>query len=256
MSAPAPAAKAGPKPAAQEQEEAQRAEKSAEKGAQRPKPKPAPYRGSRSGGEFRSYAQAAQTAFATVRNLLSTLTASRISRGDPEPVPFPVNARPLSSGELQRELQQLQVAAIEASSAETTLKERVVEKVRASGDSKLDEEQQGTLDVVDRFFRSVVESPKLSEYAQERIRQLEVPVLKVVMRDPAFFDDMDSPVRGVMNRLAQLGAKGGRINPVVQRRVDELIQRIATCSCCQDMRSLMRSSSLSSKANRKEGRRW
>lgn len=231
-SGPAPAAKAGPKPAAQEQEEAQRAEKSAkknaEKGAQRPKPKPAPYRGSRSGGEFRSYAQAAQTAFATVRNLLSTLTASRISRGDPEPVPFPVNARPLSSGELQRELQQLQVAAIEASSAETTLKERVVEKVRASGDSKLDEEQQGTLDVVDRFFRSVVESPKLSEYAQERIRQLEVPVLKVVMRDPAFFDDMDSPVRGVMNRLAQLGAKGGRINPVVQRRVDELIQRIAT----------------------------
>jgi len=190
--------------------------------------KSAPARVGRTGGEFRGYAQAAQTAFATVRNLLSTLTASRVARGDPEPVAFPANARPLSSGELQRELQQLQVAAVDASSEAVTLKERVVEKVRASGDSKLNEEQEGTLDVVDRFFRSVVESPKLSEYAQERIRQLEVPVLKVVMRDPAFFDDLDSPVRGVMNRLAQLGVKGGRINPVVQRRVDELIQKIAT----------------------------
>ncbi|WP_273205346.1 DUF1631 family protein [Marinobacter subterrani] len=180
------------------------------------------------GGEFRGYAQAAQTAFATVRNLLNTLTASRVARGDPEPLAFPPNARPLSAGELQRELQQLQVQPVAAGEEPVPLKERVVEKVKESGDSRLNEEQQGTLDVVDRFFRSVVESPKLSDYAQQRMRQLEVPVLKVVMRDPAFFDDQDSPVRGVMNRLAQLGVKGGRINPVVQRRVDELVQRITT----------------------------
>ncbi len=183
---------------------------------------------SRLGSEFQGYAQAAQTAFATVRNLLTTLSASRVARGDPEPLPFAPNARPLSSGELQRELQQLQVEVPESGEAVAPLRERVVEKVRESGDTRLDEEQQGTLDVVDRFFRSVVESPKLSEYAQQRMRQLEVPVLKVVMRDPGFFDDQDSPVRGVMNRLAQLGVKGGRINPVVQRRVDELIQRITT----------------------------
>lgn len=183
---------------------------------------------SRLGSEFQGYAQAAQTAFATVRNLLTTLSASRVARGDPEPLPFAPNARPLSSGELQRELQQLQVEVPESGEAVAPLRERVVEKVRESGDTRLDEEQQSTLDVVDRFFRSVVESPKLSEYAQQRMRQLEVPVLKVVMRDPGFFDDQDSPVRGVMNRLAQLGVKGGRINPVVQRRVDELIQRITT----------------------------
>ncbi|AXS83447.1 DUF1631 family protein [Marinobacter sp. Arc7-DN-1] len=180
------------------------------------------------GGDFRGYAQAAQTAFATVRNLLNTLTASRVARGDPEPVPFQPNARPLSSGELQRELQQLQAQPLDSGDEMAPLRERVVEKVRESGDNRLNEEQQGTLDVVDRFFRSVVESPKLSDYAQQRMRQLEVPVLKVVMRDPAFFDDQDSPVRGVMNRLAQLGVKGGRINPVVQRRVDELVHRITT----------------------------
>ena len=180
------------------------------------------------GGEFRGYAQAAQTAFATVRNLLNTLSASRVARGDPEPLPFQPNARPLSSGEFQRELQQLQSQPVDTGEELAPLKERVVEKVKASGDNRLDEEQQETVDVVDRFFKSVVESPKLSEYAQQRMRQLEVPVLKVVMRDPAFFDDQDSPVRGVMNRLAQLGVKGGRINPVVQRRVDELVDRITT----------------------------
>ncbi|MDO6441420.1 DUF1631 family protein [Marinobacter sp. 2_MG-2023] len=182
----------------------------------------------RLGSEFRGYAQAAQTAFATVRNLLGTLAASRATRGETEPAPFPVNAQPMTSGELQRELQQLQAEPVASASNVIPLRERVVEKVLESGEKKLDDEQQGTLDVVDRFFNSVTESPKLSEYAQERMRQLEVPVLKVVMRDPAFFDDRNSPVRGVMNRLAQIGVKGGRLNPVVQRRVDELIQRITT----------------------------
>ncbi|RBW49058.1 DUF1631 family protein [Marinobacter sp. F3R11] len=182
----------------------------------------------RLGSEFRSYAQAAQTAFATVRNLLGTLAASRATRGEAEPTPFPANAEPMSPGELQRELQQLQTEPVASASNVVPLRERVVDKVREIGTKKLDDEQQGTLDVVDRFFNSVTESPKLSGYAQRRMRQLEVPVLKVVMRDPAFFDDKNSPVRGVMDRLAQLGIKGGRLNPVVQRRVDELIQRITT----------------------------
>ncbi|MFL1456500.1 DUF1631 family protein [Marinobacter sp. GN3S48] len=184
--------------------------------------------GKRAPMEFRGYANAAQTAFATVRNLIGTLAASRLARGDAEPMAFAPNARPLSTGELHRELQQLQVESTVLSAEAATLRERVVERVKDSGKHALNEEQQDTLDVVDRFFRSVVESPKLSDYAQSHMRQLEVPVLKVVMRDPAFFDDQDSPVRGVMNRLAQLGVKGGRINPVVQRRVDELIHRIAT----------------------------
>lgn len=178
--------------------------------------------------EFRGYASAAQTAFATVKNLLGTLSASRLARGDVAPTDFASGARELSAGELQKQLQELQVQAATVAPDQPSLRERVVEMVKESGEHALAEEQQSTLDVVDRFFNSVVESPKLSEYAQSRMRQLEVPVLKVVMRDPEFFDDQESPVRGVMNRLAQLGVKGGRINPVVQRRIDELIQRIAT----------------------------
>src|SRR5690554_132159 len=183
---------------------------------------------SRLSGEFRGYAQAAQTAFSTVRNLLTTLQTSRVARGESPREDFAPNARPLSTGELHRELQELQLRSAGPEESAAPLKERVVEKIKETGEARLDDEQQQTLDVVDRFFKSVVESPKLSDYVQARMRQLEVPVLKVVMRDPAFFEDQDSPVRGVMNRLAQLGVKGGRLNPVVQRRVDELVQRIAT----------------------------
>ncbi|SFR81849.1 diguanylate cyclase/phosphodiesterase [Marinobacter daqiaonensis] len=173
---------------------------------------------------FQDHMSVARSAFATVRNLLDTLKSSRTQAA--EPAPFPENARPLSQGEFHKELQSLQRAPA-TDIGEAPLKERVIDQVRTSGNHALDSEQQATLDVVDRFFRSVVESPKLSDHARQQIRQLEVPVLKVVLRDPAFFDDIESPVRGVMNRLAQLGQKDGRTNPSVQRRVDDLVSRIA-----------------------------
>lgn len=176
----------------------------------------------------RSYAQAARTTFATVKNLLGTLAENRAARGETEPAPFAVHAEPLSAGELQRELQQLQNEPVDTASNVISLRDRVVGKVRDSGAKKLDAEQQDTLDVVDQFFHSVKDSPKLSQYTHERIRELQVPVLKVVMRDATFFEDKDSPVRGVMNRLAQLGVKGDRLNPVVQRRIDELVHRITS----------------------------
>lgn len=180
------------------------------------------------GEDFRFHAQEARSAFATVRNLLDTLSSSRIAHGDPEPVDFPPNARPLSSGEYQYQLQQLQMDSLNVDASAPALKERVIEQVRATGDTRLNEDQQGTLDVVDRFFASVVESPRISQLMQGQLRQLEVPVLKVVMRDRNFFDDKNSPVRGVLNRMAQLSVKGGRVNPVTQRRVGEVIQRVVS----------------------------
>ena len=174
---------------------------------------------------FREQMTLARSAFSTVRNLISTLKTAGVATE--QSTPFTEGARPLSQGEFHKELQSLQKAAI-AEGEEIPLRDRVVEQVKTSGDHSLDEEQQATLDVVDRFFHSVVESPKISDRTRRQMRQLEVPVLKVVLRDPAFFDDIESPVRGVMNRLAQLGARGSRGNPAVQRRVDDLVGRIAS----------------------------
>jgi diguanylate cyclase (GGDEF)-like protein len=191
--------------------------------------KRAPGAGSTPSGDGRSQGfqeqmTLARSAFETVRNLVGSLKAGRVA--EQAPLRFAENARPLSQGELQAQLHTLQRAPQPGEEA-APLKDRVIDQVKRSGDHALDEEQQATLDVVDRFFRSVVESPRLTEHARQQMRHLEVPVLKVVLRDPAFFDDIESPVRGVMNRLAQLGARGGRTNPAVQRRVDDLVDRIA-----------------------------
>lgn len=205
-----------PQPAAATSADSKTAPGEAATGASRsPVPADAGSRG------FQEHMTLARSAFATVRNLIGTLKV-----GQGAPAPFAENARPLSGGEFQKELHTLQKVPVAEDTA-TPLKDRVIEQVKRSGNHGLDEEQQTTLDVVDRFFRSVVESPKLSDHSRGQMRRLEVPVLKVVLRDPAFFDDIESPVRGVMNRLAQLGVRGGRTNPAVQRRVDDLVSRIA-----------------------------
>ena len=175
---------------------------------------------------FLEHMTLARSAFATVRNLIGTLKSAGVVSD--QPAPFADGARPLSQGEFQKELHTLQLAPVAEDEPETPLRDRVVEQVKTSGNHGLNEDQQATLDVVDSFFRSVVESPKISDRTRRQMRQLEVPVLKVVLRDPAFFEDIESPVRGVMNRLAQLGIRGSRTNPAVQRRVDDLVNRIAS----------------------------
>lgn len=177
------------------------------------------------GQGFSEYSTVARSAFATVRNLIGTLKTAGVATD--QPASFAEGARPLSPGEFHKELQSLQKTPV-ADDTQEPLRDRVIEQIKTSGNHGLDEEQQATLDVVDRFFHSVVESPKISDRTRNQMRQLEVPVLKVVLRDPAFFDDIESPVRGVMNRLAQLGARGNRSNPAVQRRVDDLVGRIAS----------------------------
>ena len=192
---------------------------------------PSPARARPGGAEnsFRFQSMQAQSAFATVKNLLGTLAEQRAAHGDAPTSGFSPNARPISAGEFQRELQRLQVQVANSGDLpETPLRERVVSRIAQDSDQALTPEQQESLDVVDQFFRSIADSPRLGAVAREQLRRLEIPVLKVVMRDPGFFDDADSPLRGVMNRLAQLGVKGGRSNPVVERRVNELIQKVAT----------------------------
>ncbi|HLV76929.1 MAG TPA: DUF1631 family protein [Marinobacter sp.] len=193
-----------------------------------PEPRPEPSSISRASGDFRGHSASARTAFATVRNLLASLQASRSEGGSvTPPQPAVTDGRPLSLGELHRELQELQLQVDEDYEA-VSLKERVLGKLGERPTSAaLDSEQTETLDVVDQFFHSVLASPKLGDQARGIMRRLEVPVLKVVMRDQSFFEDRNSPVRAVMNRLAQLGSQGARINPVLQRRVDELVHRIA-----------------------------
>ncbi|WP_250656649.1 DUF1631 family protein [Alkalimarinus coralli] len=184
--------------------------------------------------QFRAHQRAAQSAYSTINHLFSMLEKSRkvgvqdseaVDRKDP-------NAPKWSHDELKSGLDDMQANSSKESSAAVNevppLIRRLKEKLESRTGTKkaLSQDQEDVVDVVDRFFVSMKTSQKLTEVTKSQLTQLEVPVLKVLMRNKEFFEDVDSPVRAVLNRVAQLGIKGGRPNPANQKKIEGIIQRI------------------------------
>ena len=184
--------------------------------------------------QFKIHQKAAKNAYSTINSLFKKLEQSK-QKLSPAAEKERVEALKLpkwSHDELQSGLRDLQVNAVSAPSNTDVeidpLIARVSEKLETStgGKKRLSEEQEGAVDVVDRFFVSMKGSQKLTETTKSQLTRLEVPVLKVLMRNKEFFEDIDSPVRSVLNRVAQLGIKGGRPNPGNQKKIEGIIQRI------------------------------
>ncbi|UZE95719.1 DUF1631 family protein [Alkalimarinus alittae] len=184
--------------------------------------------------QFRAHQRAAQSAYSTINNLFSMLEKNRLVKSGAAVAEDVKNEKlpKWSHDEVQSGLKDMQSSSSidnSPSSAEVPpLIRRLKEKLESrTGNKKaLSQEQEGAVDVVDRFFDSMKTSQKLTEVTKTQLTKLEVPVLKVFMRNKEFFEDIDSPVRAVLNRVAQLGIKGGRPNPANQKKIDGIIQRI------------------------------
>jgi len=139
-----------------------------------------------------------------------------------------------SHDELAEGLSSLQAASIQAVQTRDaheeplSLMSRVKDNLIKSDELEkgIEDDHQAAIDVVDRFFFSMRKNPRISTEAKEHLFKLEVPVLKVLLKDENFFEDHSSSVRAVMNRIAQLGAKGSRLNPASNKRVRELVHKI------------------------------
>ena len=133
-------------------------------------------------------------------------------------------------GEFEQTLSQIKAEprSNAADSEPRSLLERVMASMATQGVEVkgLQEEQKDRIDVVDRFFGSLQENPRLSEQGKQHLYQLELPVLRQLLENDAFFDDQDSPLRDVLNRIATLGAKGGRLGRVAHQKIEQLIFRI------------------------------
>lgn len=182
-----------------------------------------------SAAAFNQSLNSAQSAFATVGKLLDTLRQSRAANAEPVAPAAESATSPLSLPELQQYLGDSGLVAEAASGDAVTasLRQRVIQRVETLEGRRLDPEQEKTVDVVDRFFTSLEQSPKLNAASRQQLQQLGIPVLRAVLQERRFFEEEDSPVRGVLNRVAQLGVRGGRPNPVVQRKIDGVISRIS-----------------------------
>lgn len=134
----------------------------------------------------------------------------------------------LSEQEMSDGLNQLQSQSLSISLDEhKPLIDRIEAHLEQEGqDKQIEDEHKVAIDVVDRFFLSMRNNPRISSDAKQHLLKLEVPVLKVLLKDERFFDDHSSSVRAVMNRIAQLGAKGNQLTPSSKKKVAELVEKI------------------------------
>ena len=183
--------------------------------------------------EVGNYLASAEESVAVVNSLLETLKQRRQSSGAEQGdsvFPSEAEAPAFQNAEVISSLHHAQTAPMENGSIvdKTSLRQRLSHMVEQNQlDAKaLSASQDKNLDVVDRFFSSLLKNRKLTDVAKMQIKGLEVPVLQLMMRNPAFLEDSNNSARQLIDRLASVGVKGGRISGAQQERINSLIMRI------------------------------
>ncbi len=196
---------------------------------------PKTFRQERHMGEMSSLLATAEESVAAVNRLLDVLHLKPRVPGPGSlpatPFPDPEEAPSFRNEEVLENLSQVQTVPVshdENSIDGSSLKERLYQLMNSHHmDLKsFTREQDKSLDVVDRFFISLLKNPKLTSITKMQIKSLEVPVLRMLMRNPAFFTQTDNPAKQLINRIAQVGVKGGRVNAAQVERINRMVSRI------------------------------
>lgn len=91
---------------------------------------------------------------------------------------------------------------------------------------QLSEHDNTAVEVTEKFFISMDSNRHLSSEIKPVFKQLEIPLLKIFIKDESFFEDSNHPARQVLNRLARLGSNGGQLSQQNSQRVENAIQKI------------------------------
>lgn len=101
------------------------------------------------------------------------------------------------------------------------------ELLQASGGAALD---QMVIDIVATLFDQVLSDPKVPPQMARQIGRLQLPVLRVALRDQTFFHSRKHPVRRLVNRMASLAVAFDRLDEGPGREciqvVTELVREI------------------------------
>ena len=95
-------------------------------------------------------------------------------------------------------------------------------------DGALSEQDTMAVGLTENFVNSMLRQNTLADAVKPTIKQLEIPLLKIVRQDDRFFEDENHPARQVLNRLGDLGMKGGAMNKAQQRSIEHLINRLTS----------------------------
>jgi hypothetical protein len=101
------------------------------------------------------------------------------------------------------------------------------ELLQASGGTALD---QMVIDIVATLFDQVLSDPKVPPQMARQIGRLQLPVLRVALRDQSFFHSRKHPVRRLVNRMASLAVAFDQLDDGPGREciqiVTELVREI------------------------------
>lgn len=106
------------------------------------------------------------------------------------------------------------------------VRDRVIAAMSEQGDGVSDEEQDA-IDVVANLLNSVMDDPLIGNGAKSRIRRLALPLLKTVLTDASFLEDLSHPARGIVDELGHLEFDG-EDGEEIQSRVDPMVERLAS----------------------------
>lgn len=176
-------------------------------------------------------------AYSTLQNLQSLRRSTLDYHPATAAEPIDPNSPTYDSNEVVSVLSILQ-QEYEAASKDgktSNLREWVLESLkqkRAPNDVKkqISDKQSDAIDVIERLFESMLSSRAIPNSIKPCIRRMEVPILKVVLKDEAFFQDKKHPARQVLNQLAKLAktlsAKAGALNKPVEKTLNEVTKRL------------------------------
>jgi EAL domain-containing protein (putative c-di-GMP-specific phosphodiesterase class I)/GGDEF domain-containing protein len=167
--------------------------------------------------------ETAKNAYQSVLSLVKTLQAGRVNEAQSP------SGEAYSSQEVDASLSTMQHSEQNIDELEKhSLLERVLAGLAAQGDTEkaLKDGQKIAIDVVDRFFVSLKDNPRLTAQAKQHLKQLELPVLRQTLKDDSFFNEEANGLKEVMNRVARLGIRGGRLGRIEQQKLEAVVSRV------------------------------
>jgi len=96
---------------------------------------------------------------------------------------------------------------------------------------QLDSEDSDTIDLVGMLFDYIEERAPANGSTQKMLTQLQVPVLRVALRDKSFFTQGSHPARLLLNAIAETGIhwiddSDGEADPVLLKKMHLVIERL------------------------------
>ena len=81
--------------------------------------------------------------------------------------------------------------------------------VQAGGEHiRLSEFEHDSMDMIESLFDSIVQNERVADELKDELRKLQVPLLKIMLKDPQLFSGEFHPARQAVNYLALLSDKG------------------------------------------------